>query len=183
MIEVEEWVGVPNYIGYYEVSNMGKVRSLDRMVNNKIGKKTTLHKGMVLKGGLTNDTLMVVLSKDSKAKSTSVKSLVAKLFLNYNQSGDLTIKHINGNLRDCSVGNLQITTRNKPSVERVSSRRYIGVSKSKGVWKARVLVDGQLIYLGKFNTLEDAQHLYNLALTNKDKYNGSVKEFINNIVA
>jgi hypothetical protein len=35
--EYEEWRPVVGYEGYYEVSNLGKVKSLDRIVNSKNG--------------------------------------------------------------------------------------------------------------------------------------------------
>lgn len=43
----EIWKDIPNYEGYYQASNLGRVRSLDRVVINK-GFPARL-KGMVLK--------------------------------------------------------------------------------------------------------------------------------------
>ena len=34
---MEIWKSIPGYEGYYEVSDQGNVRSLDRYVNSKVG--------------------------------------------------------------------------------------------------------------------------------------------------
>ena len=47
---MEQWLPVPGYEGYYEVSDLGRVRSLDRMVmTGRAG--TKLRKGVMLKFG------------------------------------------------------------------------------------------------------------------------------------
>lgn len=44
----EVYVEIPGYEGYYQVSNYGNVRSLDRVIVEKTGKTQTL-KGRILK--------------------------------------------------------------------------------------------------------------------------------------
>ena len=41
---VEEWKDIKNYEGFYQVSNLGNVRSLDRFIINKIVKGKILKK-------------------------------------------------------------------------------------------------------------------------------------------
>ena len=43
----ETWKAIPNYEGYYEVSDLGRVRSLDRFITYSDG-RVTKHKGKVL---------------------------------------------------------------------------------------------------------------------------------------
>ena len=44
----EEWRAVAGYEGAYEVSNLGRVRTLDRVVINKIGQRRSI-KGQIIK--------------------------------------------------------------------------------------------------------------------------------------
>ena len=56
---IEEWRPVVGYEGLYEVSNIGRVRSLDRYVKGK-GKSYFLHKGRVLSPGMKPEGYLVV---------------------------------------------------------------------------------------------------------------------------
>lgn len=83
------------------------------------------------------------------------------------------IDHINGNVLDNRKSNLRPASikensRNKrKSVNKASE--YKGVVYDGSLprnWKARITVDGELIYLGSFETEEDAAYAYNIAATN-----------------
>lgn len=81
MIEntVEIWRDIKDYEGLYQVSNLGRVRSLDRYVENKGIKKFIKSK---LRKQHSNDKgyLYVELSKNNKLKSFRVHRLVAMTF-------------------------------------------------------------------------------------------------------
>ena len=73
----EEWRPVVGYEGLYEVSNLGRVRSVDRYDS-----RNCFRKGKVL--SLFKDRygyLSVVLSYNGKYKTTNVHRLVAKAFI------------------------------------------------------------------------------------------------------
>ena len=77
----EEWRDVPGYEGMYQVSDLGRVRSLDRVVGHRYG-GTRRMKGRVLRqvpnqGGY----LQVFLSRDSKPRNFAVHRLVAEAFI------------------------------------------------------------------------------------------------------
>ena len=48
-MKAEEWRPIAGFEGLYEVSNAGRVRSLDRTVKDKNGKRTRKFKGRELK--------------------------------------------------------------------------------------------------------------------------------------
>ena len=177
----EQWIGIPNYIGLYEVSNLGKVRSLDRLVNNKKSVKSIFKKGKILKGGISVNTLVVVLSKNGYVQTFSIKALVARQFLNYKQGGKMAIKHKDGDIKNCTSTNLMITTRRDKITKCPTTNKYIGVTRSRKTYRVRVLINGVLISLGKFKTRELAKQFYDLAYDNKDKYQGNAKQFVNKL--
>lgn len=81
----EEWRDIKGYEGYYQVSNMGRVRSVDRDIRNtgNIGEtKISHYKGRVLIQGRRNKGYLgVILTKNSKQKSYAVHRLVAQAFI------------------------------------------------------------------------------------------------------
>lgn len=97
----EQWKRIKDYP--YEVSSMGKVRSLDKYqdfplfsAGNRKGDKVTitkvLRKGKIMKQTKTkNGYLCVGLFKDKKIKWTLVHRLVAEVFI----PKDNTRKHVN----------------------------------------------------------------------------------------
>lgn len=82
----------------------------------------------------------------------------------YGEPMPAQIDHINGNPLDNRLVNLRAAShtenqRNKKMCRNNQSGRK-GVSKSGNKWMARIRVDGKLIYLGRFNSLEDAAQTY-----------------------
>lgn len=77
----EIWKAVDGYEGWYEVSNCGNVRSVDRMVTYSNGVKH-LWKGKILKIRKNRyGYLFCRLCKNSKYKAITVHRLVAQAFL------------------------------------------------------------------------------------------------------
>lgn len=61
-----------SYEGLYEVSNMGRVRSLDRWINNSYGSKQFI-KGKIKRGSVDKNSgyTSIVLYKNGKGKTCS----------------------------------------------------------------------------------------------------------------
>lgn len=79
---MEKWAEVKGYEGLYEVSNKGRVRSLDRLEQLKNG-VTRKRKGIVLKGRIDRYGYKYVgLSKNKKTTFFKVHRLVAIAFVN-----------------------------------------------------------------------------------------------------
>lgn len=76
-IGIEEWRDIAGYEGYYQVSNYGKVRSVDFSFENG---KAKYIKRRILKQETLRDYLRVGLSKDSIHKHFQVHRLVAMTF-------------------------------------------------------------------------------------------------------
>lgn len=81
MAKEEIWKSVPDYIGYYQVSNLGRVRSLDRIVNHGSG-TFQYKKGVVLtQSKSSSGYYSVTLIKGGHRKIFMVHRLVAGAFL------------------------------------------------------------------------------------------------------
>ena len=110
MEEINEiWKTVIGYEGLYEVSSMGRVRSLDRYVRGR-GDSMKLHKGRTLHPKIDRDGYCIYnLCKDGKVKNFRAHRLVADAFIP-NPNNKSCIDHINTIRNDNRVENLRWST-------------------------------------------------------------------------
>jgi hypothetical protein len=167
---MEIWKEVKNHEGIYEVSNVGRVKSLSRIVLNK-GLHPFVCKEKLLKLQTDKDGYIVVsLTDENKIKKMrKVHQLVAESFLNHKPNGQkLVIDHINSIKNDNRVENLNIVSsrENTHRKKTIGTSKYIGVnwSKSKCKWQARIGIKFKRIHLGTFNTEIEAHEAYQKAL-------------------
>lgn len=118
----EKWLPVREYVGLYEVSNLGRVRSLDRYRPHWRGNGTVLMPGKMLTPTKAHRTghLQVTLSRDGHAKCPYVHVLVLEAFVSPRPDG-LECCHYNGIANDNRVENLRWDTR---SANRYDSVRH-----------------------------------------------------------
>lgn len=108
----EQWRAVPGYEGRYEVSSLGRVRSLDRICEGKDG-RSELHKGKVLKPcPKVNGYLEVSLRDGKSRKHRLIHHLVAAAFLGP-RPDRLDVRHADGNRKNNAVENLSYGTRSE----------------------------------------------------------------------
>lgn len=97
----EEWRDVVGYEGYYQISSLGRVRSLDRTSGNR-RVKGRMKKTVIAKIGYP----VVQLHKDGKGSLKYVHRLIAEAFIP-NPNGFDQVDHINGIKSDSRVDNLR----------------------------------------------------------------------------
>ncbi|AXF54621.1 NUMOD4 domain-containing protein [Salicibibacter kimchii] len=103
---MENWKDVSGYEGYYQVSDKGRVKSLDRYVN-KINGQRQFWKGKVKPFSVDkNGYLFTRLHKNHVAKNRRVSRLVAETFIRKPMT-DEEVNHINGIKDDNRVENLE----------------------------------------------------------------------------
>ena len=111
---MEIWKAVKGYEGFYEVSSIGRIRSVDHYVacgmryNSKVKRKGHLLKQNAKKNGY----LTVDLSKHNKIKTISVHRIVAVAFLEPVDGKDF-VNHKNLNKHDNRAENLEWCTRSE----------------------------------------------------------------------
>jgi len=109
---MEIWKDIKGYKGFYQVSNQGRVRSVDRVHKYlRQGKEVTRRKKGIILSPATNDSgyLHVLLSRENKKEFLSVHGLVAKAFI-YKEEEELEVNHIDGNKKNNEVDNLEWVT-------------------------------------------------------------------------
>ena len=166
---IEEFRDIPNYEGIYQVSDMGRVKSLDRMITESNGKKRLLN-GRVLKPFFsTTGYFNVGLRKDNKLKTIRVHQLVAMSFLGHTRCGHkLVVDHINNDKLDNRLINLQIITarENTSKDKKRGTSKYLGVNwdKVNNKWLSTIHINGKNKYLGRYTDELEAAKAYQDAL-------------------
>lgn len=122
---------IKNYEGIYEVSESGKVRSVDRTVEYKNGKIVN-YKGKDLKPSMdTAGYAIVYLSKNGIRKTIAVHRLVAQTFLS-NSENLPEVHHLNHNINDNRAENLRWVTRAEQRDEHWRKAQSKAQSKAQG---------------------------------------------------
>lgn len=107
---VEKWKDIPGYEGYYQASNIGRIRSIPRVVKQRENSWIVL-KSKILKPALhKNGYYFVMLSMKGVVKQFRVHMLVAMAWLNHCIDDGLVVNHINGDKQDNCCCNLELTT-------------------------------------------------------------------------
>lgn len=124
----ETWKPVKGYEKYYEVSNTGNVRSLDRVLRSDtlFGKnKTFIKKGRILKPrtsksrGLATGYYRVMLN----GKNKCIHKIVAESFIP-NPENKPQVDHIDGDISNNSVMNLRWVTPKENNNNPITRARY-----------------------------------------------------------
>ena len=122
----ETWATVPGFDGYYEASDKGRIRSIDRFVNRNGHKMHRIGQIMTPRT-MPNGYQTVMLRKDGVAKRSYVHRVIAMTFLGTPYG--MEVNHINENKTDNRLSNLEWLTRsdnlkhNGGSKRRVAKRR------------------------------------------------------------
>ena len=148
-LENRMWKAIRGYEGYYEVSDLGEVRSLDRVVTEKSGKhqgKRRFLKGSNMKlteskGNNRNQGYYVVnLHKDHKTQVIPVHILVARTFIP-NPDNLPTVNHKDGNKHNNFASNLEWVSYADNNIHAL----HTGLRKPRGNVIMQYTVDGKYV--------------------------------------
>jgi len=120
----EIWKPINGYEGRYEVSNFGRVRSLDRIIVDSIGRKRNI-KGKIIKQCVSNNEYyyVVLYNNNVDGKTIAVHRLIADAFID-NPNNLSTINHKDENRKNNDIDNLEWCTQ-QYNVEYSKAKHYV----------------------------------------------------------
>jgi hypothetical protein len=149
----EIWLPVNGFEGSYEVSNLGRVRSLDRVVNGRWGKPRFYEgKFMAQRSSSTGYALVSLSRPRERQQVATVHRLVAIAFIP-NPEGKPQVNHVDGVKTNNNVKNLEWST----NQENVTHAYRIGLS-AQGVDHPAAKLTPELIQKAK--ELRETGHTY-----------------------
>lgn len=154
---------IPEYEGYYQVSNLGNVKSI-RFKNERILKQNLI-------GPERKKYYAVGLCVDYKQKTIKVHHLVALVFLSHKTDGTnrLVVNHKDNDVSNNRLDNLNIISNRKNCYSHHKSTSiFKGVSwvKRRKKWESQIYINGSIKFLGYFKNELDASFAYQSELKN-----------------
>lgn len=122
---IEEWKGVPGYDDAYQVSDLGRVRSIDHLVFN--GQGHFVRRGRVLRTQLSKPKQYVIVNL--RNRNIPVHRLVLLAFVGEPAAGD-EARHLNGNNQDNALSNLAWGSRAENALDMVRHGTHVQTRKT-----------------------------------------------------
>ena len=115
----EEWrpVPIPELSAVYEVSNLGRIRSLPRVIHQRNGHRLR-RPGVVLKLNLVQGYPHTSITLHGKAKNVWAHTLVCRAFHGDPPTPDHQVRHLNGISWDCRAENLAWGTKSENELDK-----------------------------------------------------------------
>ena len=151
----EVWKDIKGYEGLYQVSNKGRVKSMDRYADNNGALQFRPER--ILKQNIqdtgTNKRCAVTLSKDGKVKRIRVHRLVAEAFIP-NPENKPQIDHIDTDSTNNVVDNLRWVTPKENMNNPLTRKRQSEVKMGHPYWglgisKEERMINGEIYRKGR----------------------------------
>ncbi len=156
----EIWKDVVGFESIYMVSSLGKIKSMPKQINN--GKNIYFSKEKIKKQTIDKHGYSrITLTKNNKGKRFLLHRLIAESFIP-NIFNKKIVNHIDSNPKNNSLQNLEWVNIRENSCHGIKKQTcssiYIGVTfhKERNKWGASIFIDSKNIYLGRYDTQEDA---------------------------
>lgn len=151
----EVWKDIDGFEGVYQISNLGRVKSLRRYRKSKLGKNVLIEE-TILNGAVDAYGYKIIgLSKNGKSHRKKIHRLIAEAFIP-NSENKPQINHIDGDKLNNSIENLEWCTSSENNLHKA---RNLGVGKTRDRVKSRepvlMLARNGYIY-GRFDSISEA---------------------------
>lgn len=183
MTTTEVWKPINGYDGLYEISNLGRVKSLEKVVYRSRGRSFIREESIMKPQTKHNRYPAISLYKNKKVKTFMVHRLVAEAFIP-NPENKREVNHKDYDKTNNAVENLEWVTRKENIGYSICNRPKLIYLKDGGVkethyicWRDKTKRYNVYIkrkYIGVAKTLEEAIVIRDKAIKDYEKTNTSV---------
>ncbi len=175
MTTTEVWKPIEGYEGLYEVSNLGRVKSLEKLIERPAGNNFIRSEFVMKTWAKDAGYPTVSLTKDKKRKLHMVHRLVAEAFIP-NPDNKEEVNHKDYNKKNNNVSNLEWMTR-KENIDYSVCNRKKFIYAEEGIAVADHYIaerkQGFQVYIkrryyGTYKTIEEARRVRNEVLDGYD---------------
>lgn len=162
MEEIEEFRDIVGYEGLYQISNFGRVKSLERCVDNRYGTKS-LKKEKILKNVIKNTGyLSIDLYKNNINKNFKIHFLVYVTFGCMYNSKFFEIDHLNRIRTDNYFKNLILVSKRNNHNNRSNNSKFgVGaIITNYNTYQSSIRINKKNIHIGNYETKEQASNKY-----------------------
>jgi hypothetical protein len=176
VVPVEIWkpiIGVKGdlYDGYYEISNLGRVKMLPRLLRHSKGMRVSKEK--IVAGSNSHGYKVVSFKKDGIKKMQNVHVLVAKAFVdNPNPEKFKIVNHLNSDRSDNRAENLEWCdhSRNaKHAIEAGKLKILKGTERKNAILDEKKVLAIKLLYKSGNFSLWDLSLMFDIGKTTVQK--------------
>lgn len=160
---MEEWRDIEGYEGLYQVSNLGRVKSLERIDSNNHRRKEIIRRPMIDKRE-GKGYYRIGLTKNKKQKNIPLNCLVYKTFVGEIPKG-IQVNHINERKEDNSVENLNLMTPKENTNWGTGIQRRAEKQRNKNKSKAVLQYDLQGNFIKEWPSMAEIQRQLNFPKT------------------
>lgn len=168
----EEWKDIKGYEGLYQISNLGRVKSLERIIKYKDGRKYKVKEKIKENNKIKHGYCIVSLYKNCHRKSYRINRLVAEAFIP-NPNNYPIVNHKDENPSNNNYKNLEWCTQ-KYNCNYGTSNERVSKKLSKKVYQ----YDLNKNYIREFESATYAERNYGIKRTGiSDCCNGRTKTY------
>ena len=143
---MEIWKDIKNYEGLYQVSNLGRIKSLPKKTTNQYSKEKILKPY-----GAKGDYYRIILTKNKVHKIHYVHRIVAEAFLS-KSSDKLVVNHKDENKQNNNANNLEWCT---PYYNQVYGTKNKRSGQNRGIKIIQYDLEGN--FIKEWNSIKEAE--------------------------
>jgi hypothetical protein len=146
---------------FYEVSNLGRIRSVDRLRINFKGKQK-IFKGQILNPVIDRSYLKInLVIKKGKRMTKLLHQLIYHSFNSTTPKQGMVVDHIDGNPGNNHLSNLQFITYSANTIKgklhlKKTSGLPLYISNERNGFVIKKTIGGKKVWFGRFKTIEKA---------------------------
>jgi len=158
---IEQWKSVVGYEGLYEVSDLGNIRSVERIMFDKNGRRHLLQGKPISQSNDGSGYMKFLASKDNRKKCLKVHKVVVHAFLGLKDG--YIVNHMDGYKSNNALSNLEYVTVRENVTHGIGykkTRTGAHFHKKIGKWISRCSYNNIKVHLGYYDTEDEAADVY-----------------------